>query len=705
MNKLLKRISIFVLLVVLTYFLVPYFPVYAAKDYSIIRVLISINNSTVPITINGVYSISEDPSISLANGNYFISVTSDNRVRILGPNVDKIVGNSLTFVRHSEDSILTVRGTDHGDVPYLGNIRFTVNTQTKNLRVVNHVPLEQYLYGVVAYEMGNSFPLEALKAQAVAARGYAIKKIMSASSSSDFDILDTPQHQVYRGYNPAFGRVIQAVNETKGQVLTYNGVIIDTFYSASNGGQTELPGNAWGGGSSVNASLPYLVQKDDPYDLENPQSIYHRFYVPKQVEDSEHKAISLPGDSAVIVVKTNSNVNIRSGPGTNHSILGTAPLYSAFQWIDTLQNEIGQTWHKILYQGKEAYISGTLSLVIPNGKYLYANPVLYDLQKQAFIELEKLGIPIEKANDIKIISVNNLENGLERWPGTGSRNYVTANANITIQYELETVEQRDLDVSIQLMIPAGNGFTNEHPYLSSNTRMRGVEQTEGGFYITAGRFGHGVGMSQRGAQQMAAAHNKTYDQILAFYFVGTTLTHLNTDVPPLPPKPGDGSGAIDPSEQLTKIISFSIPNQIGNTIIDNENNTVSIKMPAKTDLTKLIASFQLSEGAKAEVNNVLQESGKTINDFSKPVIYKVTGIDGSIREWTVYLHKFGDVNGDGNVNVSDAIIILRYIVGDYPKSDLLYKVGDVNGDGRIDVSDAILILQKTVGSIEKFPVE
>ncbi|SHJ92524.1 SpoIID/LytB domain protein [Anaerobranca californiensis DSM 14826] len=791
----LKFLSLFLSILILTNFLQPLFSVYANNNYSIIRVLISINKNTIPITLNGDYSISEDPSITLSNGNYFISVTSNNQVRILGSGVDKVVGSSLTLVRHSADSTLTVRGTDHGDVTYLGNMKFTVNSQTGMLRVVNHVPLEQYLYGVVAYEMSNSFPLEALKAQAVAARGYAIKKIMAAGSSSDFDILDTPQHQVYRGYNPAFARVIKAVDETKGQVLTYDNKIIETFYSASNGGQTELPGNAWGRGSDANQELPYLVQKDDPYDLENPSSIFHRFYIPKEVIGSDHDSIPMDSDNGLRIVKTNGNINVRSGPGTNHSIIGRAPLYTSYQHLETVVNQFGETWHKIIFNGNEAYISGAFSHVSPGGKHFYANPVLWDLQQQAF---EILKDNVEKATDIKIISVNNLKNGNKRWPDTESRSHVTADANITVEYEIldeneeKILKEEVLDVSIQLMIPSGSEYINNHPYLSSNTRMRWIESKgEDGFELLAGRFGHGVGMSQRGAQQMAAAHNKTYAEILAFYFEGTKLSTFNTDIPPLPPKPGDDSATIDPSYELTKILSFKINNQVGETMIDDENSKITLTMPSDTDLTRLIANFQLAEGAYVKVNDKQQKSGETVNDFSKPVVYKVYGVDGSIREWTVIVkldvipvkgveikkidkmvpigstknleyvitpenatnkeviwsssddkiikvdktgkisplavgtatitattvdgnfkdsitvnvYKYGDVNGDGVVNVSDAIIILKYIVGDHPKSDLLYAAGDVNGDGRIDVSDAILILQRTVGSIDKFPVE
>lgn len=81
------------------------------------------------------------------------------------------------------------------------------------------------------------------------------------------------------------------MDETKGEVLTYNGKIITTYYAASNGGQTELPGNAWGNGESANKEAPYLAQHDDPYDLENASSKEKIVFIPSQVEGSKYDAV------------------------------------------------------------------------------------------------------------------------------------------------------------------------------------------------------------------------------------------------------------------------------------------------------------------------------------------------------------------------------------------------------------------------------
>ena len=94
----------------------------------------------------------------------------------------------------------------------------TLSASGGTISAVLRLYIEDYLYGVVAYEMSNSYPLEALKAQAVAARNYALKK-MASRASKDYDVTDNTTDQVFKGYNPSQTRVIQAVNETRGQVL------------------------------------------------------------------------------------------------------------------------------------------------------------------------------------------------------------------------------------------------------------------------------------------------------------------------------------------------------------------------------------------------------------------------------------------------------------------------------------------------------
>jgi stage II sporulation protein D len=129
------------------------------------------------------------------------------------------------------------------------------------LQVVNHVPLETYLPSVVGSEMPASWPLEALRAQAVAARTYALK---ARKPASVFDLQATTASQVYKGVEAETPSTRAAVEGTRGLVLTYDDALIDAvFHSSSAGSATESSGQLWP------RQLPYLVSVPD-FDRESP---------------------------------------------------------------------------------------------------------------------------------------------------------------------------------------------------------------------------------------------------------------------------------------------------------------------------------------------------------------------------------------------------------------------------------------------------
>lgn len=126
-----------------------------------------------------------------------------------------------------------------------------------DLSVYNCVNVEDYVKGVIPYEMSSSWPLEALKAQAVCARTYAFANL---GKHSDFDICTTEHCQVYRGIGSANSTTDTAVDQTSSQYLTYNGQLCTTFYSSSDGGATENSENVWA------ETIPYLRGVVDPYE-------------------------------------------------------------------------------------------------------------------------------------------------------------------------------------------------------------------------------------------------------------------------------------------------------------------------------------------------------------------------------------------------------------------------------------------------------
>lgn len=128
---------------------------------------------------------------------------------------------------------------------------FIVENRNGSLVVVNNVPLEEYILGVVPSEMPSKWNYEALKAQAIAARSYAIAN-RGKRASHGYDLKDTPEDQAYGGATSETASTNNAVMETKGIVITYNQKVIPAYYSASAGGHTVNAGAVW------SKDLPYL---------------------------------------------------------------------------------------------------------------------------------------------------------------------------------------------------------------------------------------------------------------------------------------------------------------------------------------------------------------------------------------------------------------------------------------------------------------
>jgi len=132
------------------------------------------------------------------------------------------------------------------------------DSDAASLNVVNAVPVDQYVKGVIPNESPASWPQGALRAQAVAARSYALSVQVSGNG---FDLYDDTTSQVYDGLESEAAATNEAADETRGEVLLYGGEIAEAFFSACSGGHTESIQNVFFG-----PSIPYLVGVDDPYD-------------------------------------------------------------------------------------------------------------------------------------------------------------------------------------------------------------------------------------------------------------------------------------------------------------------------------------------------------------------------------------------------------------------------------------------------------
>ena len=216
----------------------------------------------------GNYASNADASAALANiPNGSIVGTSAYGVSVVATGTNTILfqydsGDETGFGIRPDSSGDPYAITWFADYSYYGAFRYT-RIGGGDLTVVNMVPLELYVRGIVPYEMSNSWPLEALKAQAVCARTYAVRNVgLSKHRSSGFDLCTTTCCQAYRGTGLANAHSDSAVIETAGEFVMYNDSYAETYYFSSSGGATEDVRNVW----NPNGNLPYLLGIYDPHE-------------------------------------------------------------------------------------------------------------------------------------------------------------------------------------------------------------------------------------------------------------------------------------------------------------------------------------------------------------------------------------------------------------------------------------------------------
>jgi len=234
-----------------------------------------------------------------------------------------------------------------GGRAYRGALR--VKRVGSRLEVVNVVGLEPYLWGVVPSEMPQRWPTEALAAQAVCARSYALSHL----HKGDFDLYSDTRSQVYGGIAAEAQSATDAVNETAGDVALYNGELADTFFFSSSGGKTANVQDVWPGSPPA----PYLVSVPDPYDTLSP---YHDWGPLRFGASTLAKRLHVPG-GRVSDFRANvaSSGRVRSvtfvGAGGERTATGAA-----------VRTALGlrSTWFHL----------GLLSLSNPNGTVVYGSP-------------------------------------------------------------------------------------------------------------------------------------------------------------------------------------------------------------------------------------------------------------------------------------------------------------------------------------------
>ena len=207
---------------------------------------------------------------------------------------------------------------------FVSNNTIRVKRESKN--VIEEVPFEEYIVGVLAAEMPVSFEIEALKAQAVAARTYALKKMLN-NQNNDYDIVDTVANQVYYDntelknkwkdtYSEKINKIKQVVIDTKGEYMVYNNEIIDAFFFSTSVGKTENSEEVF------TAKLPYLRSVDSNWD-EQVSPVFNDQEIFTLKEFYNLLDIKYSNDLKIEIIKTTSTGRIKKIKINNTEMTGS----------------------------------------------------------------------------------------------------------------------------------------------------------------------------------------------------------------------------------------------------------------------------------------------------------------------------------------------------------------------------------------------
>ena len=409
------------------------------------------NLNTITLNLRSAYSVN-DGQIHLSGGSK-VKVTCNTATGQLTLSVSGeswSMGDYFTLNRGNSDASATIAQASTSN-PYPADFAFRSTQKSGGyvLLPVAYIQMEDYLYGVLPYEMGNSAPLEALKAQAIAARTYTIR-MMSDRAGNNYDVVDTTADQVYKGTPSGSSNCKKAVDATRGMVLKYGSRYAETYYSSSNGGQTEAARNIWGG-----SGHDYLRVTDDPYDRASSSAKTKTVTIYRDLDHGNNR-------SSLMQLLKEKTVSCLKQNGYSATLSNTRLI-----WLESVK----------LHTAK------------------YASPSKLYTKADFILTVETGGV---KTSVI-----------------------VTAD----IFRELEGM----LGMSLQ----------------SSSNEIWSVTNNASTYTLKAGRYGHGVGMSQYGAMEMAR-QGFAYDSILGFYYPGCTNVKLNLSDDPTNDS-GDGAIPESPS--------------------------------------------------------------------------------------------------------------------------------------------------------------
>ncbi|HEY8341711.1 MAG TPA: SpoIID/LytB domain-containing protein [Calditerricola sp.] len=396
------------------------------------------------------------------------------------------------------------------------------------LALINELPLEQYLYGVVGVEIGGSSPPEALKAQAVIARTYALRaRSANKPKYKVAHLSDSTFDQAYQGYKAENDAVRRAVDATSGMVLTYNGQLAETLYYSNAGGMTADGSEVWGN------PVPYLKPVASPDTLPHDSApVWYRVAAPGGIVGYVHsgyvKTLQERHPLGLSYGVTTTSLNVRIGPSAQLPVRTVLPGGTRVVLLETVKENNPYRWIAGPFTGEalaEMINNGTSLPVVGRVEHL---EVAKRGPSGRVIELRANGLPIavkypdqyrslfrETTSSGSTVPLRSTKFDVEEM----GRFAVLAAGGKTAEFPDRSVSLAAVSASGGVSQP--NGASDVFFALGASGRLRVVAK-DAVFRFHGAGYGHGLGLSQYGAISMAK-NGKSYNDILQHYYPGTTI--------------------------------------------------------------------------------------------------------------------------------------------------------------------------------------
>ncbi len=422
-------------------------------------------------------------TMSGALSNFARIVTDPNPSSVIVSVNDKVL---FSFDSTEKEFIFSTQIFEVGAIKYRGSF-LVKRLPGSDFTFINRVTLSEYLYGVLPKEMSGDWPIEALKAQAIAAKNYVI---MSGTkyAAFGFNVDNTTNSQVYGGYSAEKPNSNRAVDETNGYVLTSVGEIVPLYYHSHSGGITDNSEYVW------NAALPYIKSTLDPYSIGYPNTDWSA-----TINRSDIEQRLIIGGYSIGSLKT---INI----------IERAPSGRV-----TKLEFVGSISKATLVKDKIRYVLGSAGLKSSLFSFDAGTAVTN-------IERAKAGTSAsDSANTATTTPASSNQSIAPLVMTTNAGiygNYIDSNTLSIVeggQTKTKVMDKSALRSATDIYTSAPQTSV---PYMYNSTES--FDMSSGSVIFYGHGYGHGLGMSQFGAKKMAEM-GMTFEEILSFYYKDTQL--------------------------------------------------------------------------------------------------------------------------------------------------------------------------------------